>query len=131
ISRFDVSNPAAAPVVVASMYDGKRFNSPNDLAIRSDGNIYFSDPTWQAPQPPPQADARVYRIPAGGGAVEVVDVTIDQPNGVLLTKDENTLYVSGSGGLWKYSIMDGGRSCSGPLCDLIYDGFYGLAKDCD
>ena len=130
ISRFDVSNPAAAPVVVASMYDGKRFNSPNDLAIRSDGNIYFSDPTWQAPQPPPQADARVYRIPAGGGAVEVVDDTIDQPNGVLLTKDENTLYVGGSGGLWKFSIMDGGAVGSGTRIDVINGGVDGLAKDC-
>ncbi|MEZ4302305.1 MAG: hypothetical protein R3B70_45680 [Polyangiaceae bacterium] len=49
ISRLDADDPAAAPVVVAGEYGGARFNSPNDLAIREDGNIYFTDPDWQSP----------------------------------------------------------------------------------
>src|SRR5262249_31280568 len=51
ISKFDLSTGTATPV--AGMYSNARFNSPNDLAIRSDGNIYFSDPDYQAPSARP------------------------------------------------------------------------------
>ena len=47
IVRFGL--PGAEPKVIVAGYKGQRFNSPNDLAIRSDGTIYFTDPTWQAP----------------------------------------------------------------------------------
>jgi gluconolactonase len=63
LTRFGM--PDKAPSTIVDEYMSRRFNSPNDLAIRSDGNIYFSDPTFQAPSGPPQAMTRVYRVAPG------------------------------------------------------------------
>jgi gluconolactonase len=47
------------PEVLIGDYEGKRFNSPNDLAVRSDGTIYFSDPDYQASGSRPQTKTRL------------------------------------------------------------------------
>ena len=67
---------------------GNRFNSPNDLTVRSDGTIYFTDPDFQAPSPRPQAMTRVYRLPPGATEPIVVDATLSNPNGITLSLDE-------------------------------------------
>ena len=112
--------PLASPnnlVPIAYQYMSARFNAPNDLAVRSDGNIYFSDPdNNQAPHPAPQGagHTRVYRIsPLPAAAVSVVDETLSQPNGVTLSLDENTLYVSGPG-LYKYAVNADGSTGAAP-----------------
>jgi gluconolactonase len=96
------------PAVVVDRFKGQRFNSPNDLTIRSDGTIYFTDPTWQAPVPPPQAKTRVYRLPPGASAATVVDDRRLQPNGITLSPDEKTLYVSSAEGLFRYKVAADG-----------------------
>jgi len=127
VSRIDVATGTRTPV--ASSYMGNRFNSPNDLTIRSDGNIYFSDPTYQAPTPPPQSSTRVYRIAPVTNAVTVVDATLTQPNGVTLSLDENTLYVTSTHGLYTYPVMTDGSTGPGTvlLPDLNGDG---MVIDC-
>ena len=109
---------------------GARFNSPNDVTIRSDGNIYFTDPDYQAPAAVPQAKTRVYRI-APSGAVSVVDDTLSEPNGVTLSLDEATLFVSGSSGLYRYPLMPDG-SVGGPKQQVnpSVSGGDGLGIDC-
>jgi gluconolactonase len=77
---------------LADRYEGRRFNAPNDLVIDRAGGIYFTDPHFRAPQPLPQGKRAVYyRSPAG----QVTRVTDDlpAPNGVILSPDEQTLYV--------------------------------------
>jgi gluconolactonase len=139
ISRFDLSNPTAPPVPIAAMYNGSRFNSPNDLALRSDGNIYFSDPSYQAPNPLPQAAERAYRVtPSGtveaitrGNSAEPAELPqLSSPNGVTLSKDENTLYVGHSGGLYKFDVMADGSVANGAAVPDIYGGVDGLGLDC-
>lgn len=137
ISRFDLANPGAAPEAVVSEYMSARFNSPNDLAIRSDGNIYFTDPDWQSPDPNPQAEERAYRA-APGGAVEPFGEymesgstsLVQKPNGVALTRDEQTLYVGGTSGLFKFPVAAGGAVGVGSRVTAIVGGVDGLAKDC-
>jgi gluconolactonase len=131
--------PLASPnnlIPIAYQYMSARFNSPNDLAVRSDGNIYFSDPdNNQAPHPAPQGagHTRVYRIsPLPTAAVSVVDESLSQPNGVTLSLDENTLYVSGPG-LYKYAVNADGST--GPRQDGVpnpqmYSGSDGMVFDC-
>lgn len=127
ISRFSVKN-LSNPTPIAGSFMGARFNSPNDLAVRSDGNIYFSDPDYQAPAPSPQAKTRVYRI-APGGAVSVIDDTINNPNGVTLSLDESTLYVTGTSGLYTYPVMADGSVGAGKLLNGALGGD-GMVMDC-
>jgi gluconolactonase len=128
VSRFDLST--GVRTAIASTYMGQRFNSPNDLAIRSDGNIYFSDPNYQAPSPAPQSATRVYRVAAGTNAVSVVDATLTQPNGVTLSLDENTLYVSSNNGVMTYPIMSDGSTGAHPATPFTTMNLDGMAMDC-
>jgi len=80
---------------IASAFEGKPFNSPNDLTFRRDGNVYFTDPDFQAGAQKPQPLTRVYRVDPSG-VVSVVDDTITNPNGISLSPDQSTLYVAGN-----------------------------------
>jgi len=95
ITRFTL--PGGAPTPLATAYMNARFNSPNDLAIRSDGNLYFSDPSFQAPSSPPQAMTRVYRR-APDGAITAIPDNLSNPNGVTLSLAEDFLYVAAGTG---------------------------------
>jgi gluconolactonase len=78
--------------VLAGEFEGKRFNAPNDLVIDAAGGIYFTDPMFRAPQPLPQGVQAVYYRSADGKVSRVV-ADAPAPNGVLLSRDEKTLYV--------------------------------------
>src|SRR6516164_5338692 len=88
--------------VLASHFEGKELNSPNDVCVRSDGSIYFSDP-WYGRMPvygverPRQLLFQgVYRVPPGGGEPQLlVDRHLfEQPNGLCFSPDEKILYVN-------------------------------------
>ncbi|HEX6276323.1 MAG TPA: SMP-30/gluconolactonase/LRE family protein [Polyangiaceae bacterium] len=113
---------------VASQYMNARFNSPNDLAIRRDGNIYFSDPDFQAPSSRPQNQTRVYRVNPMG-AVTVVEAGLSNPNGVTLSLDQNTLYVATSSNLYRYQVMADGSTGSSMMMNGV-PGSDGMVMDC-
>jgi gluconolactonase len=119
--------PGGTSSVVAGMYMGSRFNSPNDIAVRSDGNIYFSDPSFQAPSPPPQGATRVYRI-APGGAVSALEGNFNNPNGVTLSLDENFLYVAAGPGR-RFPVMADGSLGAGEDFQATTGGD-GMVIDC-
>jgi gluconolactonase len=123
--------PLGMPATIAGTYEGKRFNSPNDVAIRSDGNIYFSDPDYQAPSMHPQTQTRFYRIPPGTSEARAIEQR-SQPNGVTLSPDEKTLYVAGSDGILAYPVKDDGDIApgSGVRVAGFNGGADGLAVDC-
>src|SRR5688572_9868414 len=88
--------------VIASHFEGYELNSPNDVVVKSDGSIYFSDP-WYGRMPvygverPRQLGFQgVYRVPPGGGAPELMVERhmFDQPNGLCFSPDEHRLYVN-------------------------------------
>ncbi|RUN76695.1 SMP-30/gluconolactonase/LRE family protein [Sphingomonas sp. TF3] len=84
--------------VLVDRYQGKRFNSVNDLCVAADGAIYFTDPPYglvggdQSPLKE-QPHNGVYRWAPGGAAV-LVDGTLTRPNGIALSPDGKTLFVS-------------------------------------
>jgi gluconolactonase len=88
--------------VLASHFEGKELNSPNDVCVRSDGSIYFSDPwygrmpVYGVERPRQQGFQGVYRVPTGGGEPQLlVDRNLfDQPNGLCFSPDEKLLYVN-------------------------------------
>ena len=86
--------------LLATRFQGKRFNSPNDLVRRSDGMIFFTDPPYGLEglnaSPRKELDFNgVYRL-APDGSVAVIDRSLTFPNGVELSPDERVLYVSNS-----------------------------------
>ena len=74
-------------------FQGKRFNSPNDLVIDSKGRIYFSDPKYVGPEKMELKSMNVYRFDPDG-SIRQVTTDIDKPNGVMLSPDGKTLYVA-------------------------------------
>jgi sugar lactone lactonase YvrE len=79
--------------VLAERYNGKRLNSPNDLAIDRQGRIYFTDPRYGAAADLEQDRMAVYRIERDGKLARVID-DLQVPNGILITPDGKTLYVA-------------------------------------
>lgn len=85
---------------IADRYDGKRFNSPNDLAIRSNGDIYFTDPPYGLEK---LNDSPLKELPFNGvyrvtpeGKVTLLTKEISFPNGIAFSPDEKVLYVTNS-----------------------------------
>jgi len=110
-SITQLSLTGGAPTILVSEHMGARFNSPNDIAVRSDGTLYFSDPTFQAASPPPQAQTYVYRVPPGGQAEPIPSASepdvLNNPNGVTLSLAEDYLYVAASNGK-RYPVLGDG-----------------------
>ena len=90
--------------VLASHFQGKELNSPNDVCVRSDGSIYFTDPIYgRSPhygveRPHELGFQGVYRVPSAGGAPQLLvdDDLFNQPNGLCFSPDEKLLYVNDS-----------------------------------
>lgn len=90
-------SPEGQYTTVADHYQGKRFNSPNDVVVGPDGAIYFTDPTLDLPKGEKQEIPfqGVYRIDPDG-TVTLLVKDMSQPNGLAFSPDGNTLYVDDS-----------------------------------
>jgi gluconolactonase len=84
---------------LAERYDGKRLNSPNDAAVRSDGTIWFTDPPYGLEgRPSEQPGNFVYRLDPKTKDLKVVVKDMKWPNGICFSPDEKRLYVANSDG---------------------------------
>src|SRR3954453_12231886 len=90
--------------VIADRHDGKRFNSPNDVVVKSDGSIWFTDPAYgidsdyEGIRADSEIGARhVYRAAPDGGDCEIVADAFVRPNGLAFSPDERRLYISDTG----------------------------------
>ncbi len=129
IARFGLTGEA--PVELVTEYMGARFNSPNDLTFGVDGTLYFTDPDYQAPSPRPQAATRAYRVPPGSTTAVPLIEDRPQPNGVTLSPDRKTLYVSASDGVYAYPVSpDGNIGAGTPFGQGIVRSSDGMAVDC-
>jgi len=82
---------------LADSYDEKKFNSPNDLTVKSDGSIFFTDPPFNIPDGEKQelTFSGIYRI-SPDGSLYLLDSTLTLPNGICFSKDESKLFVNDS-----------------------------------
>jgi len=122
--------------VVADRYQGKRFNSPNDVVVSSDGSIWFTDPSYgiDSDYEGHRADSEigachVYRVDPSTGAVRVVADDFVRPNGLAFSLDERRLYISDSrvNHLRVFDVADGGSLSGGTVLATgtvgVFDGF--------
>ena len=97
--------------VLIDSFDGKRLNSPNDVVVKSDGSIWFTDPTfgllgnYEGYKAEPEIDANVYRLDGATGKASVVAEGVLGPNGLCFSPDEKILYVVESRGVPNRKIL--------------------------
>jgi gluconolactonase len=106
--------------ILAEKYEGVRFNAPNDLVLDKAGGLYFTDPEFKAPKPWPQGKTCVYYLDAQGKVTRLID-NLKNPNGVILSPDEKTLYIipSGSKEMMSYPVDAPGKIGMGKVfCTL-------------
>lgn len=117
-----VDSPKAAYTALAKGYNGKRFNSPNDIITDSRNNIYFTDPIYGLPEGEndPERELKfegIYKI--SNGKVQLLIDTIPRPNGLALSHDERTLYIASSDdkkpAWYAYQFDDKGKIVSGGI----------------
>jgi len=130
--------------VIADKWRGKRLNSPNDVVVKSDGSIWFTDPAYgidadnEGDRAAPEIDGcHVYRVDPKSGAVDRVIDDMVRPNGLAFSPDETILYVVDTGAthvengprhMRRYSVSDDGKTVrTGKLfaeCTSgLFDGF--------
>jgi gluconolactonase len=84
--------------VIANSFQGRRLNKPNDVVVRSDGCVYFTDP-WNLGYAPDQTDLSfngVYRVTPDLGTISLLIDTLIIPNGIAFSPDESVLYINDS-----------------------------------
>ena len=129
--------------IIADRFEGKRFNSPNDAVVKSDGSIWFTDPPYgilsdyEGMTAEQEIDGcHVYRVDPATGDVRRVADDFVKPNGLAFSVDEKTLYIADTGAshdpkgprhIRKFNVGDDGNLSGGAVfatCDSgLFDGF--------
>ncbi len=141
ISRTE---PDGMITVLADNYQGKRLNSPNDVVVKRDGSIWFTDPPYgilseyEGDQAESEIGANyVYRIDGDTGELTVVSDDFDKPNGLCFSPDESILYIADTGAshdpdgphhIRAFDVSADGKTISNSRvfadCDAgLFDGF--------
>ena len=102
--RVTRTEPDGSVTVLAERYQGKRLNSPNDVVVKSDGTVWFTDPTYGISAAYEGGKAvselggnHVFRFDPRNGNLTIVADDFRQPNGLAFSPDENLLYIADSG----------------------------------
>ncbi len=102
--RVERTEPDGTQSIIADTYHGKRLNSPNDIVVKSDGSIWFTDPSYGIlsnyegyKADMEQDGCFVYRVSAGLNEITVMADDFVKPNGLAFSPDESILYIADSG----------------------------------
>ena len=135
--------------VIASHYEGQRLNSPNDVVVKSDGSIWFTDPSYgilmdyEGKRAVSEIGAcNVYRVEPETGELVVVAADYDKPNGIAFSPDESELFIADTGAshtvggpahIRRHKINPDGKSLktSELFADCTSGLFDGFRFDCD
>ncbi|MGH8189719.1 MAG: SMP-30/gluconolactonase/LRE family protein, partial [Steroidobacteraceae bacterium] len=122
--------------VLVDRFEGKRFNSPNDLVVKSDDSIWFTDPSYgidsnyEGYKAPSEMPRRVYRLDPKSRAIRAVADDFTQPNGLAFSPDERRLYIADTGleeGCIRVFDVDADQALSGgdvfARAPAHFDGF--------
>jgi len=132
--RVSVLTPGGGKRTLADNFQGKRLNSPNDGVLKSNGDIYFTDPPYGLPmrEKDPRRELEhfgVYRISKSDGSLALLTTELQRPNGIGFSPDENTLYVAQSDpkrAVWmSFSVTKSGLLADGKI---FYDATSEVGK---
>ena len=99
-----------ATETLADHFDGKLLNSPNDIVVKRDGTVWFTDPTYGLEKRPKEQDANhVFCYDPKTHELHAVISDFDEPNGLCFSPDESRLYVANSGKAHDVYVYDVGR----------------------
>jgi len=130
-SRVTRTEVDGAITVLATHYQGKQLNSPNDIVVKSDGRIYFTDPTYgrmpyYGVERETELDFRgVYRVEEDGSGLTLLADDFAQPNGLCFSRDETRLFVNDTDGghIRVFDVgADGLLSGGGVWADVVGTG---------
>ena len=100
-TRFGPDLAPRADEIVVDRYQGRRLNSPNDIVVKRDGSIWFTDPSYgilsdyEGHQAESElGDHYMFRFDPGTGALRIASDFVEEPNGLAFSPDETLLYVS-------------------------------------
>ena len=133
-------------VTLVDRHDGKRLNSPNDVVVKSDGTIWFTDPTYGIDSDyeghrsdSEQAGSLVFRLDPRDGSLVVVADDFVQPNGIAFSPDERHVYIVDTGAthvedgprhIRRFAVSDEGRLSGGEVFAVSTSGLFdGLRLD--
>ncbi|WP_394691775.1 SMP-30/gluconolactonase/LRE family protein [Hoeflea sp.] len=132
------TEPDGSITVLSDGFEGARHNSPNDVVVKSDGTVWFTDPTYGILSDyegyradPEQPTRNVYRLDPATGEITAVVTDFAQPNGLVFSQDETVLYVADSGAshddslprhIRAFDVKDGKRLANGRVFCVIDNG---------
>lgn len=122
--------------VIADSYQGKRLNSPNDVVVKSDGTIWFTDPhygimtDYEGHRSEQELPCHVYRADPATGALDAVLTDFNCPNGLAFSPDERRLVVADTGRIFSedakhiraFDVEESGRLTGGQVLHAISPG---------
>jgi len=136
---FRTAVDGSGQCTVVERWQGKRFNAPNDIVVKSDGTIWFTDPPYGLIIPEEGhggeseiGDCHVFRFDPGDGALDPVTALPEHPNGLAFSPDESLLYVSDTSGalpdqgsnhcIFVFDVVDGRALAHGRVFAEIVPG---------
>jgi gluconolactonase len=135
--RVTITEKDGTVRVLADRYQGKRFNSPNDVTIDTKGRVYFTDPRYVGDEPRELDSESVYRIDPDGSVTRII-TDVEKPNGIVLSPDMKTLYLADSNSKGKRQLLAFPLKPDGTVGEkrVLYDfgkdrGIDGMCVDAD
>ena len=130
--RISRTEPDGTVVTLVDRFEGKRLNSPNDLVVKSDGTIWFTDPPYGilSDHEGHKADSEigacyVFRFAPATDELSIVGDDFDRPNGLCFSPDESVLYVGDTGepkNIRAFDVVDGARIANGRVFAEVRPG---------
>ena len=134
--RVTRTEPDGSVTVIADRYRGKRLNSPNDVVVKSDGSIWFTDPhygirtNYEGFKADQELPCNVYRADPATGRLDAVITDFNCPNGLAFSPDERRLYVADTGRMFEddpthirvFDVGEGGALDGGDVFHVVHPG---------
>lgn len=114
ISIIDLTGEKPSVTTLASSIDGKKFNSPNDIALDAEGNVYFTDPRYVGDEPRELDYEGIFRVTPAGN-VTLASKEISKPNGIVYLKSRKSFAVSENNPAGKRRLVEMKQEADGKL----------------